>query len=190
MSAYEKLSSSRREFIRNSSLLIACQIAGQTLHISPAEAARRAVPTRFFSQNEAKTLGCLSETLVPGATAAGVVNFIDSQVSGDPNESLLIARYFNVPPPLGDFYRGGLAALDVIARKQQGEAFAALKPQSALKLAAELLGGSPSGWEGPPAPLFYQCVRSDAVDVVYGTPAGFEAIGIPYMQHILPPSIW
>jgi hypothetical protein len=33
-------------------------------------------------------------------------------------------------------------------------------------------------------------VRSDAVDVVYGTPAGFEALGVPYMEHIMPPRRW
>ena len=38
--------------------------------------------------------------------------------------------------------------------------------------------------------LFYVCLRSDAVDVVYGTPEGFRKLNIPYMEHILPPEGW
>ena len=53
-----------------------------------------------------------------------------------------------------------------------------------------LLGGNPPGWSGPPAPVVYLVMRSDAVDVVYGTPKGFEDLGIPYMPHILPPTNW
>ena len=32
--------------------------------------------------------------------------------------------------------------------------------------------------------------RPDAIDVVYGTKAGFEQLGVPYMAHIEPPSRW
>ena len=41
-------------------------------------------------------------------------------------------------------------------------------------------------WQGPPGPLVYTVLRSDAVDVVYGTVEGYEALGVPYMPHILP----
>ena len=33
-------------------------------------------------------------------------------------------------------------------------------------------------------------LRSDAVDVVYGTEGGFEELGIPYLAHIRPPADW
>jgi hypothetical protein len=33
-------------------------------------------------------------------------------------------------------------------------------------------------------------VRADALDVVYGTPEGFDALGIPYMAHIKPEKPW
>ena len=36
----------------------------------------------------------------------------------------------------------------------------------------------------------YFVLRNDAVDVFYGTQDGFEALGIPYMAHIEPPSRW
>lgn len=190
MSAHEKVGLARREFIKNSSLLIACQIAGQILHVSPAQAAQQAAPMRFLTAAEANTLRFFAEVMVPGATTAGVVHFVDSQLAGDPDESLLIVRYFGVKPPHGDFYRAGLAALDAAARTKHKAAYSELQPAQALEMAASLFKAPPPGWKGPPAPLFYTCVRSDAVDVVYGTPAGFESLGIPYMQHILPPRSW
>ena len=55
---------------------------------------------------------------------------------------------------------------------------------------ATIAVSNPPGWEGPPAPLFYLLARSDAVDAVYGTPEGFERLGIPYMAHIAPPRAW
>jgi hypothetical protein len=33
-------------------------------------------------------------------------------------------------------------------------------------------------------------LRSDAVDVVYGTMDGYAALGIPYMPHIAPTKRW
>ena len=46
------------------------------------------------------------------------------------------------------------------------------------------------GWKGPPGPFVYLVMRSDAVDVVYGTQAGYEALNIPYMAHIAPTKRW
>jgi hypothetical protein len=54
-----------------------------------------------------------------------------------------------------------------------------------------MIAGSPAGWAGGvPAPLFYFGLRSDAIDVVYGTVDGFAKLGIPYMPHILPTTAW
>ena len=57
-------------------------------------------------------------------------------------------------------------------------------------LVEKIANSNPPGWAGPPAPLVYFVVRSDAVDVVYGTPEGFDKLGVPYMQHIMPPRKW
>lgn len=43
-----------------------------------------------------------------------------------------------------------------------------------------------TGWQGPGGSSVYLVLRSDAVDVVYGTMDGYEALGIPYMPHIAP----
>jgi hypothetical protein len=50
--------------------------------------------------------------------------------------------------------------------------------------------GEVANWSGPPQPLFYMMVRSDAVDVVYGTKEGFDELNVPYMAHIMPPEKW
>jgi len=55
---------------------------------------------------------------------------------------------------------------------------------------ATVAQGSPKAWIGPPAALFYFVLRNDALDVVYGTEAGFAKLGIPYMAHIAPPTRW
>ena len=180
----------RRHALRSGTLAIACVVAGNFVSLAPAEARAAGATLRVLTAAEASTLGHLAETLVPGARAGGVIEFVDAQLAAEPADSLLIARYFGVTPPFRDFYGAALAGLDAAARAAHGQAFAALAPDTALALAASLLAGPPPGWSGPPAPLFYLSVRGDAVDVVYGTPAGFAALGVPYLEHILPPSRW
>jgi hypothetical protein len=46
------------------------------------------------------------------------------------------------------------------------------------------------GWQGPAGGFVYFLLRMDAVDVVYGTVEGYEALGIPYMAHIAPEKRW
>ena len=46
------------------------------------------------------------------------------------------------------------------------------------------------GWQGPAGGFVYFLLRSDAVDVVYGTVEGYAALGIPYMPHIAPTKRW
>ena len=180
----------RRTLLKSGALMIACVVAGERVQLTPAQARAAAAVLQVLTPDQAQTLAHLAETLVPGARAAGVVEFVDSQLAAEPGESLLIARYFGVVPPFRDFYAGALAAIDAAARTAHDQPFAALAPAAALPLAASLLAGPPPGWTGPPAPLFYLAVRGDAVDVVYGTPAGFETLGVPYMEHIMPPRRW
>ena len=180
----------RRAVLKSGALLIACVVGDEVVRMTPADAHAASAIPRVLTLAEARTLAHFAETLVPGARAAGVVEFVDSQLAAGPTESLLIARYFGVVPPFRDFYTGALAALDAAARAAHGQPFAALSPEPALALAAPLLAGPPPGWTGPPAPLFYLAARGDAVDVVYGTPAGFEVLNIPYMEHIMPPRRW
>ena len=81
---------------------------------------------------------------------------------------------FNLTPPYVNFYRAGLTALAAVSQGLHGKPFPELDGNDAHALVETMSEGFPDGWQGPPAPLFYVLVRSDAVDVVYGTPQGFD----------------
>ena len=46
------------------------------------------------------------------------------------------------------------------------------------------------GWQGAAGSFVYLVLRSDAVDTVYGTMEGYEALGVPYHAHIVPEKRW
>jgi len=165
-------------------------INGRREEMTPAQARHRGAPLASLNVNEVSALERLGEVLLPGAAEAGIVHFIDHHVSVPAAESLLTVRYFDVPPPYLDFYRSGLAAIDAYARAAHNRAFAALPAVSAEEMVTEIARTQPSTWRGPPSQLLYLALRSDAVDVVYGTTAGFERLGVPYMAHILPDQAW
>jgi hypothetical protein len=177
----------RRQFLKKAGTASALTILVAGSMMTPAEAFASARPTTVLKAPEAATLAAFGDALVPGARAAGVAHFIDYQLSLDPNDCLLMAKYFNIVPPYSDFYRAGLKALNQYTQKTHGKSFEALDAGAARQTVQAISAANPEGWEGPPAPLFYLLVRSDAVDVVYGTEEGFEKLGIPYMAHIKPP---
>jgi Gluconate 2-dehydrogenase subunit 3 len=183
----------RRHVIRvlgRGGLMLPFAVNGALLHLSPAQARVRALPLAHLSAARAATLAALGEVLLPGAAAAGVVHFVDQQLGASPDLCLLMVKYFAVAPPYAAFYGAGLEALDAIARRRHGKAFEACAAEQKTALVAPMLGATLDGWNGPPAPLFYMAVRSDAVDVVYGSSAGAKALGLPTMEHILPPTPW
>jgi hypothetical protein len=185
----------RRAFIRDAGIgLLAFAAGGHTWLLTPAEARAADLPLRVLDGPQARTLEAFGETLVPGSGAAGLVHFIDHQLAAPPGEQLLMIRYLGVTP----FYAGGLKALDAAAAALHGVSFHKLDDGQRIDLTRQLAQGNPDGWpqgwpdsgDAPPAPLFYFVLRSDAVDVVYGTQAGVERLGVPYMAHIEPPSRW
>jgi hypothetical protein len=103
---------------------------------------------------------------------------------------MLMIKYLGVAGPFSEFYRSGLRATNAASQSLHGRPFADCSPQLAAALLSQMAGGHVEGWQGPPPGLFYFVLRSDAVDVVYGTKAGFEQLGVPYMAHIEPPSRW
>lgn len=167
-------------------------LAGNEVVMTAREARAANVAYRTLAPAEVKTLDALGETLLPGAANAGFSNYIDQQISIPPEESLVVLRYLDIPPPYARFYQGGLAALDGAARTASGGAFADI-PEADRRTLVRNLGApaNPGGWTLPlPARLFYFALRSDAVDVVYGTIDGFQKLGIPYMPHIAPVRSW
>lgn len=140
---------------------------------------------------EAGTLEALGETLVPGARQAGISHFVDQQISIPAEEALLEARILNVRPPYANFYRAALGAVDrASAALNGGRAFAQLGESEQRSLVDSMRQNKVEGWQGPAGSFVYLLLRSDAVDVVYGTMEGYAALGIPYMPHIAPTKRW
>lgn len=159
------------------------------LLFSPAQAHAASLPLRVFTRAEADMLGTLANVLLPGSREAGVVEFVDYQLSKD--LPLLIVRYFNWLGDLTGFYKEGLAALDRVSTKANGVPFVRNTPSRQDAIVGSLLGGQIDAWpEAPPSRLFYLATRSDAVDVSYGTVDGFKKLNVPYMPHIVPTEKW
>jgi len=181
----------RRVFLKGASMgVLAFTVAGADILMTPGEARARAVPFRMLNGDEAETIEALGETLLPGARAAGVAHFIDQQVSVTPGEALLEARIVNVKPPYINFYRAAISGIDKASTARSGKRFAALSATEQHDFIDQLRQNKIEGWQGPPAGLVYFVLRSDAVDVVYGTMEGYESLGVPYMAHIAPEKRW
>ena len=184
-------SGDRRSFLRSAAGgMFLFQIAGATTLMSCSDARRMGADLTVLSADDARRLEAFAEVLVPGAREAGIAHFVDANLARPHAESLLTARYLDILPPHDQFYRDGLAALDVVARAKFGKPFASLDAAQSREVVAPLLGGKVDGWKGPPPPLFYLAVRSDAVDLVYGTEAAMERMNVPYLAHIAPPAKW
>lgn len=184
---------SRRDFLKagagGTTLTLAFNLSGGLLLLTPAEARARRVRWSHLAASEAESLEHLAEALVPGAAEAGVGHFVDQQIGVDPDDCMLIAKYFQVPPPYLSFYRSGLAAVNALAGQKFGKGVAQLDAAELDELIEQL--ARPGTRVGAiDVSMFYLCLRSDAVDVVYGTPEGFDRLAVPYMAHIMPPEAW
>jgi len=168
---------------------IAVQLGAVTTWMTPADAHAARAPLKVLDPWEAELLEQFGEVLLPGAREAGLVNFIDHHLAVDAAESLLMLRYLDWPAPYAGFYKAGLAAM-AGALAARSRAAANLSGAEWDAFIAEMNQGQPTGWQGIPAGLFYFVLRSDAVDVVYGTEAGFARLGVPYMAHIPPSTPW
>lgn len=185
------MSISRRRFVSHGTLgVLAYQFGGSVVLMSPKDARAKSVALQTLSPTELRIVEALGDTLLPGAAQDGLAYYLDQQLSVSPAQSLLMLRYLDIPPPYAAFYKPCLAAVESSARAQHGQSFDALSVQQRTDFVAAMQKADPQAWQGPPAPLFYFVLRSDAVDVVYGTEAGFEKLGVPYMAHIAPSSKW
>ena len=181
----------RRQFVSGTGLgVLAFQVGGALAWLNPRQAKAQNVPLRVMSPADALVVDALGEALVPGATSAGLTHYIDQQLAADSIDSLLMIRYLDVPPPYAAFYKPCLASIDAVAMKMHGKSLHELTGVQRDDVVRAIQRGNPEAWVGPPAPLFYFVLRSDAIDVVYGTAEGFAKLGIPYMAHIKPPSNW
>jgi hypothetical protein len=181
----------RRAFVQGAGLgTLAFVVGGAEVFLTPRQAHAQGVPLRTLSADQAATLDALGETLVPGAKEAGITNFVDQQISGPPERALLQARVLNVRPPFANFYRAALGAVDAASNKTKSKKFAELSAAEQHDFVGQMRINKIEGWQGPPSPFIFGVLRSDAVDVVYGTMEGYAALGIPYMPHIAPTQKW
>jgi hypothetical protein len=183
----------RRTFVetalKGSVLSLTFTVAGGTLLLTPEQARAKEVPLRTLSASQAQTLELLAEAIVPGSAQLGLTHFLDHQLGADPNDALLIAKFFQVAPPYLDFYAAGTKVAAGMAQKSAAKTIEKMSKAELHALVKEM--STPGAVvNGFPIFLFYMCLRSDAVDVVYGTPEGFKKLSIPYMQHIMPPEGW
>ena len=179
----------RRAFMQGAGAL-AFMVGGAEVLLTPGEARAQGVPLRSLKPDEAETIEALGETLVPDARKAGIANFVDHQISIPAEEALLEARILNVRPPYANFYRAAIGTIDRTSAARGGKRFALLDAAAQHEFIDLMRQNKIDGWQGPPGPFVYLVLRSDAVDVVYGTMAGYEALGVPYMPHIAPTKRW
>ena len=155
-------------------------VAGECLWLTPQEAEARVFEPQILSPQQCKALSMLGDALVPGAAAAGLSAYIDLQLqAGD--ESLLIGKYLGVDTSAQTgFYRAAADNVMLLADESI----------SMHTFATSMATDAVSGWAGPPASYVLFVLRADALDVTYGTPEGFEKLGIPYMAQIKPDRPW
>jgi Gluconate 2-dehydrogenase subunit 3 len=181
----------RRGFVKGATLgALAFTVGGAEVIMAAGEARARGVPFRLLDAHQGETLEALGETLVPTAREAGIAHFIDQQLSVPPQESLLQARIFNFRPPFADFYRATIKTVDGASNKMFGRDFAQASAAEQRQFVDLMRQNKIEGWTGRPGAAVYAVLRADAVDVVYGTMEGYEALGIPYMPHIPPEKRW
>jgi hypothetical protein len=175
--------------LKGSVLCLGFSVAGVSLMLTPGQARAQQVKLKTLDPQQVETLEVLAEAMVPGSVELGVAHFIDHQINADPADCLLIAKYLQAPVPYAGFYSAGLRAAQAMAQRSAGKPLVRLEPAVLEQLIREM--SRPGAvFEDFPVFLFYLCLRSDAVDVVYGTPEGFKKLNVPYMQHILPPENW
>jgi len=182
----------RRQFIQGAAIgALVFTVGGAEVLLTPRAARTQGVPLRTVRPQEAETLEAVGETLVPGARQAGLVHFIDQQLSVSPDEALLEARILNVRPPYVNFYRAAIAAIERASQARNGgKRFVELDAADQHDFIDRMRQNTLDGWQGPVQAFVYLVMRSDAVDVVYGTMDGYARLDIPYMAHIAPTTRW
>ena len=170
----------RRGLMATTLITASYLIMGERLTLTPAQAAELKFTPEVLTPAEVSAIEAVAEQLVPGAAAAGIAPYLDAQLRAG-KQSLLIGKYLGVDVSTqAGFYRSLAGNLQ---RALETDA-------STSAVVSALWGDALPDWEGPPASYMLFVLRADALDVTYGTPEGFDALGIPYMAHIMPEKPW
>ncbi len=137
---------------------------------------------RFFSDEEARILGAICDRIIPpdqdpGATQAGVVNYIDQQLAG----------FFRQHQQT---YREGIAAVDQASRARFGKEFGRLtaERQDELLTAMEKNEAPGEAWKSVSPRQFLDLVISHTMQGFYGDPrhggnrdaVSWRMLGVPF----------
>ena len=164
----------RRAFLQAAA--VAAAAAGTTVGCS-----RNPSPWRFFRVDEARTLAAICDQIIPpdqdpGASWAGVVNYIDRQLCGPYKD--LQAKY-----------RLGLAGVDQSSRSAYGKLFADLDAPRQIELLRQLESGKAAGpiWKQIPSSEFFSMVVDHTMQGFYGDPRhGGNRDGVSWKMLDLP----
>lgn len=173
---------SRREAVRAAA-------AGLTIAWLPgcggplAEAAKP-----MLTAGERSILDAVCDTLLPGAAKAGVGDFVAAMLREE--DRMLAYTLVGAPIPASLFYPAALKAIDRFSQANFGARFASIPAVRREEVIGAMLAPDAKGWEGPPAFIVYWALRSDAADAMFATEASYEALGVPYLAHIMPPTPW
>jgi gluconate 2-dehydrogenase gamma chain len=139
----------------------------------------------FFNSDDAATIAAFTERLMPGAPGkpgardAGVLNYIDLALAG---------AYAD----LQDFYRRGLAALDVHCSTTYKQAFMRLTAGQQDEVITAMVEGKATGFVWPTSQQFFNTLRTHTMEGMFADPvyggnkdfAGWRLVGFPGAQPI------
>jgi gluconate 2-dehydrogenase gamma chain len=142
----------------------------------------------FFNDDDSRTIIALSERLMPGApgkpgaTDAGVLNYIDLALSG-------------VYADQQDFYRRGVAQLDAHSTKAYGKPFRSITAAQQDETITALERDKAPEFVWPTAQAFFNTVRTHTMEGMFADPiyggnkdfAGWRLVGFPGAQPIFTP---
>jgi gluconate 2-dehydrogenase gamma chain len=143
----------------------------------------------FLNDDDSATVAAFAERLMPGApnkpgaTDAGVLNYIDLALAG---------AYADQQ----DFYRRGLAALDGYCRATHNAPFAKLDAGKQDAVIAALEQGKATGFSWPSAQAFFNTVRTHTMEGMFADPVyggnkdflGWVLVGFPGAQQLFSPA--
>ena len=137
----------------------------------------------FFNADDANTVAALAERLMPGAPGkpgasdAGVLNYIDLALAG---------AYADQQ----DFYRRGLAALEAYCRATHNAPFVKLDAARQDAVIKALEDNKATGFTWPSAAAFFNTLRTHTMEGMFADPvyggnrdfAGWRLVGFPGAQ--------
>jgi len=139
----------------------------------------------FFNDDDSRTITAFTERLMPGApglpgaTDAGVLNYIDLAVAGAYSDQQ-------------DFYRRGITQLDAHCTQTYGKPFRGLTTEQQDETITALEQGKAPAFVWPTAQAFFNTLRTHTMEGMFADPiyggnkdfAGWRLVGFPGAQPI------